>query len=240
MTLPDKSILKRAPSLSEQIFHHLCTLIENGTYGPGEQLPSENELSASLEVSRPIVREALSRMKHDGLIISSRGGRARVSVDTSGHSFRLDIPEDDREAFLIHLYELRAITEPEAAALAAQRATDADIESIQDKLLALKRAPFAGRDGSSESLEFHQAVIDASHNPCFAGFISWLGKKLLVLSLDITRDKQERLMFEEIHKEHELIVAAIAKKDPELARKACRYHVILAAKRQGVDIGLPA
>jgi DNA-binding FadR family transcriptional regulator len=43
----------------------------------------------------------------------------------------------------------------------------------------------------------------------------------------------------EIHKEHELIVAAIGKKDPELARKACRYHVILAAKRQQIDIDWP-
>ena len=105
-------------------------------------------------------------------------------------------------------------------------------------MIALRRAALDGKDGTAESLAFHRAVLDASGNPYCAGFINWIGMKAWAIAPENSLTADEQLMLE-IHKEHELIVAAIGKKDPELARKACRYHVILAAKRQQVNIDWP-
>lgn len=238
MKLPDKSFIQRQPALSEQLYEHLSVLIQDGTYQPGEIFPSETELANSMDVSRPVVREALTRMKHDGLLESRKGGRTHVALDISGLSFRIDANAHEEEHYLAYLYEMRAIIEPEAASLAAMRATPQAIGNIKKRFQALEKALKEGKDGTDESLEFHKSVIDASGNPHLAKFINWVGKKVWAFIRSHDLDQNCR-MLTRIQKEHGDIIEAIEKKDSPKARNVSRKHVLNAAKQQGIEIVLP-
>ena len=80
------SHLDRAPSLADVLAQRLEQDIAQGHYAPGEKLPSEQQLATTYGVSRPIVREAIGRLKHDGLVTSRQGSGAfyRQDLDRSG------------------------------------------------------------------------------------------------------------------------------------------------------------
>ena len=177
MDLSENTIIKRRPALAQQVSDHLTRQIKDGALSPGDLLPAETDLAKQLQVSRTVVREALARMKHDGLLESKKGGRTRVARDVSGQVFRLE-PEKD-ESIVANLYEMRFIIEPEAAALAAVRATDQALDKVKKKFERLQEAVDQGRDSTEESWAFHKAVVGpASGNPQLAGFLSWVEKKL--------------------------------------------------------------
>ena len=238
MNLPDKTAISRQPALSSQIYDHLNKLIQDGVYSPGEMLPSETELAKAMEVSRPIVREALIRMKHDGLLLSRKGGRSIVALDTSGLAFRFETGKDEDKFFLAHLYELRAIIGPEAAGLAAQRSSPKDMQNIREKLRTLNHAIDQGGEGTEESFEFHKAILDASGNPQLAELAYWIGKKTWSFTLSYDIEKNGK-MHNDVQKEHEALVEAIESRDPKIARRVSRYHIVQAAKRRGISISIP-
>jgi GntR family transcriptional regulator len=84
-------------SLSTQAQQYLLTLIENETYEPGQQLPSENELAAQLGISRPTLREALRNLEQDGLIVRKHGVGTFVSP---GYEHRLESGLERLESIL--------------------------------------------------------------------------------------------------------------------------------------------
>lgn len=236
--IPDKTIIQRQPALSEQLYDYLRKLIRKGDYSPGGLFPSETELANAMDVSRPVVREALTRMKHDGLLESRKGGRTFVAMDISGLAFRINAKDQEEENFLVYLYELRAIIEPEAAAMAAMRATPQSITKIENKLLTLKKTIISGKDGADDSLEFHKAIFDASGNPHLARFIDWIGKKVWTFIHSNDMERNNRL-FTDMHEEHEKILECIKNRDSKNARTISRDHVLKAAQRNNVEIILP-
>ena len=238
MSLPSKLAIHRQPALSKQVYDHLNDLIQDGSYRPGETLPSETELARTLDVSRPVVREALTRMKHDGLLLSRKGGRSVVANDTSGLAFRFDTGKDQDKQFLVHLYEMRAIIGPEAASLAAYRATPTALKQIRKKLQILNKAIDNGEEGTDESFDFHKSVLDASGNPQLAELAYWIGKKIWSFTLTYDTAKNGK-MHDDVQKEHESLVEAIEKRDPQLARAVSRNHITQAAKRRGLSIVIP-
>ena len=84
------SHLDRAPSLADVLAQRLEQDIAQGHYAPGEKLPSEQQLATTYGVSRPIVREAIGRLKHDGLVTSRQGSGAFVAESGGASVFRLD------------------------------------------------------------------------------------------------------------------------------------------------------
>jgi len=238
MKFIDNSKIKRQPVLAQQIADLLTKAISTGDFKPNEILPSENELSKMLSVSRTVLREALARMKQDGLLETVKGGRTKVSSDPSGLAFRLDADAHQDENFLIHLYELRAIIEPEAAALAAMRACDEDIARIKNRFESLEKALKDSNDGTEESLAFHEAVMVASGNNHIARFVGWVDKKIwsFVRNGDF---EHNAIMISEVQHEHKEIILAIENRNPEKAKKMARQHVIDAARRNGLKLILP-
>lgn len=238
MIQPGEPIIKRPPALAEQVTSYISARIEDGTYSPGEPLPAESELAKQLDVSRTVVREALARMKHDGLLETRKGTRTRVAEDPSGLVFRLP-PEAARDKdFLRHFYELRVIIEPEAAALAAIRANPADLRLVRTGFDRLRKALETDGHAAEESRAFHRALLSASGNPHLAELLGWVEMKLwsFVHAHDIAPGISR---IEAVQKEHEDIVRAIEKSDPVEARRISREHVIGAAKRHGLELELP-
>ena len=90
MRFSNEPKLKRVPRLSEQVAKFLASEIEKGSFQPGETLPSEAELSSRFEVSRTVIREALARLKYDGLLESRQGSKCKVIGSSTKRAFRFD------------------------------------------------------------------------------------------------------------------------------------------------------
>jgi GntR family transcriptional regulator len=84
-------------SLSVQAQQYLHSLIEGGTYGPGDQLPSETELAAQLGISRPTLREALLNLEQEGLVLRRHGVGTFVAP---GYEHRLESGLERLESIL--------------------------------------------------------------------------------------------------------------------------------------------
>lgn len=147
--------------------------IASGWYRPGDQLLCE-ALEAELQVSQTVVREALKALAAKGLVDSrpKRGTLVRPRDDWSLLDPDLlywQSTEEPNATFLQGLAEVRSIIEPEAARLAAQRRTPADVLAIEDALLAMasagNKAASAGANELVEAdLAFHRALLAAAHN----------------------------------------------------------------------------
>ncbi|MFC1798799.1 FadR/GntR family transcriptional regulator [Thermodesulfobacteriota bacterium] len=234
----DTSVIKRQPVLAQQVADFLIKEINSGNFSPNETFPSENKLAEMLNVSRTVIREALARMKHDGLLETVKGGRTKVATDPSGHVFRLDPKTYEDSNFLVHMYELRTIIEPEAAALAAARANKRTLATIEKRYDELETALKNSKDGTEESLAFHKAVMDASNNTQIAALVGWVDKKIWSF-VRSNNFEHNAIMISEVQHEHKAIIETIVNGDSARARQLSRQHVIDAARRHGLKIRLP-
>jgi DNA-binding FadR family transcriptional regulator len=167
------AVLRRIePSLlTKGVLTELASYIERTGLEQGDRLPPEREIAQRLGVSRPLVREALGRWSALGLVetINGRGTylRAPIAPDQQPVVFVIN-PE--RET-LLHTLEIRRALEPEAAALAASRATPDQIDALDALLVKVEEAYRVAGDAPDEDWAFHQAVYRASGNPMFIQLI---------------------------------------------------------------------
>lgn len=144
--------------------------LTRGILTPGGRLPTELEIGAALGISRAPVREAMRVLETIGLVeVRPRAGTI-VRDDVSGSLAQLLLFETQLKGASIEvLTEVRRMFERTCAELAADRATDADLERMQaaiDRLDALAHTPGIGVDVLAEAdTEFHRAVYRAAHNP---------------------------------------------------------------------------
>jgi DNA-binding FadR family transcriptional regulator len=228
------SVIRRQPSLAQQVVDYLHKEIERGSLPPGEKLPSEAELAEIFQVSRTVIREALSRLKHDGILEARKGSRTHVSKDVHGKVFRIEPRDLNDQDYLSYLYELRIMIEPEASALAAIRSSTKDKKNIMKKFELLEEALKTGKDVTEKSKNFHLSVLEASGNPYLSKFISWIDNKIwsFVRISDLRHDTE---MILEVQHEHFQIYNAIKNGDHRIARDVSRKHVLDAARRHGVN-----
>jgi len=191
-------------SLADKAYHEIRGLIVSLELAPGA-LIDERELIGRLEIGRTPVREALRRLAHERLVeVYPRRGMFVTGVDV-------------RE--LARLSEVRELLEPEAARLAAERATDAD----RDQLAAL----LAELDASGSELmdldeRIHRAVYRAAHNDLLEATL----EQYYVLALriwSIALDRAHEL--EEAVEAHRTLLEAIQAGDAERAADTMRAHV---------------
>ncbi len=159
---------KRLPEL---VADQIEEAIVDGSYPVDSQLPSEQQLANQFGVSRNVVREAFKFLKERGLIAILNGSGAYVSrpsagptSDALGRYIRLLGAHDSIEA----LYEARRLLEGANVRLAAERATDADIDILTDCLRRMTEGASAIERWSEADLDFHRAIANATHNPFLA------------------------------------------------------------------------
>ncbi|BEQ14536.1 GntR family transcriptional regulator [Desulfoferula mesophila] len=235
--LSDKYELKQPLRLPDQVAAILVGELENGTLKPGEMLPPEMELAARFGVSRAVIREALSQLKAEGLLESQQGRGVMVVGRAGRRYFRLEDPEKSNAESLTHLYELRAILEAEAAALAAARAHTRDIARLGECVVAMAHAVEGDAIGAVPDLDFHRGIAEASGNQHLCELMQFLNDKLLVLIQGAREhSRQNPGLPRQVQKEHESIYRAIEARDPQKAREETLAHLRMAAKRLGLDI----
>lgn len=222
-------------TLADHVTSVLAQQIRSGEFAPDARLPSEMELTERFSVSRTVIREAISRLKSEGLVGSRRGSGTVVLPVTQATPFRLDLNVDDgRDSIqaVLRVIELRRGVEGEMAALAAQRRTRAQNLAIQQALQAIDAAAAAGRDGVQEDFAFHAAISNASHNPLYTSLVQFLSQ-FLHAAIRVSRMNEARSneFVQQVRAEHAALAQAINDGNAEAARAAALRHMEQSALR---------
>lgn len=227
-----KAELIRKP-LADEIAQWLNQEIESGRFPTGDRLPSERELCEQFSVSRAVVREALSRLKSEGLITARPGSGIFVSERGQRNSFRLHDVSLTEEQSLGHILELLVTFEVAATRLAASRRTSLDLKRINQALVSMEYAIVHDRLGDDEDFAFHQAIVDATHNPHFKALNEYLENSVRGLIRKARSNTAARYgkLIKAVQQEHQAIYQAIESRDPIAAALAAETHLRNAGKR---------
>jgi GntR family transcriptional regulator, transcriptional repressor for pyruvate dehydrogenase complex len=164
MVLTGKRI-DRENGLPAQVASKVVAEVMAGRLKPGDQLPTEPELSDLYGVSRTVIREAMVRLKSDGVVRSKQGSGVFILDSSESPVLRLDRASlMDRET-VRNLFELRAIIESGAAWLAAERRDPTALDEIAAALEELRSLSGAEAASVDSDLAFHQAVAHATARP---------------------------------------------------------------------------
>jgi GntR family transcriptional repressor for pyruvate dehydrogenase complex len=217
-------------NLTDRITATLRDAIVSGKYAPGGQLPPGKELGLHFGVSITVVREALSRLKADGLVASRQGKGVFVPKDTKARPFRLEPGGTKRS--LSDIFELRMGVEVQAAGLAAERRTSRDLALMAKYLKAMQPAQEKFEEALAADLAFHRTIAEATRNPLIVGFMQFLQPHLheaiaLARATSAKRSDTEA----EAYQEHVDIYEAIAAKDVPLAQNSVRLVLNGSLKR---------
>ena len=231
--VPEKNLLPPARNLAEQVIAHLAAEIRGGRLAPGARLPTEQELTRTMGVSRTVVREAVAALRADGLVVTRRGSGAFVA-DPGAGPFRIAAAPAAPIGDVLDVMELRLSVEIEAAALAAERATQRQRAAVVAALRAIDQALRRGEGAVAEDFAFHRAIALATGNRQFPRFLEFLGghvipRQSVRLSLDTPAGR--RAYLERIQREHARVAAAIAAGDSAEARRAMRDHLTRSLER---------
>jgi GntR family transcriptional regulator, transcriptional repressor for pyruvate dehydrogenase complex len=218
-------------TLADQVTESLTSKILAKNFA-GSQLPSEQAMAEGFGVSRTVIREAVSRLKAEGLIDTRQGRGAFVRNDRLDVPFRIDLNSKDLLGSLLHIIELRRGLDAEIAFLAATRRKRDQMFAIRRALGEIEKASKAGRDAAAEDLAFHLSIARATGNPLFLELLSFLNR-FLYIGIRVTRaNEDKRVEFsEQTRVEHLAIADAIERQDPEAAATAAKIHMINAAVR---------
>lgn len=224
--------LSHPPRLSDRVADALRERIGSGQLSISDQLPSENAMAGEFGVSRAVVREAVSRLKSEGLLYARQGKGIFVAPTALIRPLRI-APEAARSLqSVIGIVELRRALEAESAALAAERRSAADLALLRAALKELDAAVKAGGDGVEEDVSFHRLIAKISGNPYFLDVLEYVGQFLRGATMVTRANEATRVDFaRQVRAEHGMVVDAIAAKDPDAARVAAARHMQNAAAR---------
>jgi DNA-binding FadR family transcriptional regulator len=224
-------------SLSDFAYEKILANIIGGAFQQGERLPAEDALATRLGVSRPIVREALARLREEGLIVSRRG---------SG-SYVVGQPARTVEAFspvssitdMQQCFEFRLEFESIAAYHAAQRRTEEDMANIETALNVWNDLRDRGIAAIQEDFDFHASICKASYNRFFIETLDFL-KDNICTGMNLSRNLSLQRPTERtraVQNEHAAIAAAVRAKDGPAAQEAMRRHIGTARTRVFEGVG---
>jgi GntR family transcriptional repressor for pyruvate dehydrogenase complex len=221
-----------ADRLSDRLAARLAAQVEAGELAPGDRLPTEQQLAETYGVSRTVVREAVHQLRSQGLLVSRQGSGVYVALPALNKPLAFDPQVLDSMAAVVQIVEVRRALEGEIAALAAERASRAQVTELRRAARAIETAVAAGRDGVDEDLAFHRAIAEASGNPQFSRLLGFL-EQYLREAMRVTRgnEARHRRFAEAVREEHQAIVDAIAAGDAVSARRCAARHMEHAAAR---------
>jgi GntR family transcriptional repressor for pyruvate dehydrogenase complex len=213
--------------LYEQIAEQLLSQISERRLRPGDPLPTERELTQLYRAGRSSVREALRMLESKGVIEAVDGGSFAVAAYANPLNSSLQLLLNLDQATMVDIYELRRILECEAAALAAERHTEAHLDLMDaaiDEMTRGLQAHGPERAGLyiDGDLRFHLAIAEATRNGVILHTMRALRELIrrALMSIFLVPDSPERSS-----EQHHAIRAAIAARDGELARAEMRAHL---------------
>ncbi|GGB06045.1 transcriptional regulator [Brucella endophytica] len=210
--------------LPDMVFERMHRAIKSGAYKPDERLPTEHDLAAEFEVSRPIIREALRRLRDQGLIYSRRG--AGSFVRALGLREPLGFGQLENVADLLNCYEFRLTMEPAAAAAAATRHTQDNLAAIRKALEMMRDATNRQSHREDADFQFHLAIARAAQNSYFSTAMEALKDHIATgMKFHGASVGREASGLSRVFAEHEAIARAIASGDAPEARQLMHDHL---------------
>lgn len=212
MAVTDEAILK------------IKEMIVSGELRPGDRLPREADLAARLGLARNSLREAVRALCVMNILVVRQGdGTYVTSLDSprllEALNFVVDFHRDDS---VLQFLEVRRVIEPAAAAMAAMRIGDEELEQL--KKLLNEIGPEAQVDQLvSNDLEFHRSIAMASGNTVLASFVDGLSAP--TQRARIWRGITEQGAFDRTFSEHRAVYDAIAAHQPDVARAWMTVHI---------------
>jgi GntR family transcriptional regulator, transcriptional repressor for pyruvate dehydrogenase complex len=211
--------------ISDQVFDQLRELVLRGEFKPGQQIIPERELAEVLNVSRTSVRDAMSKMVAVGLLEQRQGQGTFVSIPGDTRNPLAEAMKA-QNASLEDLLEVRMGLECNAAAYAAQRATEEDIRFLEKSIEEMKDEVVSGRLGTEADVSFHMALSYAMKNPLQVDMM----KNFYDFLFHGIRENLAQLYekpgnIEKIIKQHKEILNAVRDHDPERAFGAMKQHI---------------
>lgn len=210
----------RAP-LTDQAAELLLDRIRAGEWPLGSRLPGETTLAPQLGVGRSTLREAIRQLVGRGVLSSRQGAGVFVTA--------LDAPEDWdavlRKADIVAVIEARIAIETEAAGLAAERRTPADLRAIRRALAYREEQRAEAGSLVDADTAFHRAIVAAGHNPILAELFDGFTPRLRQAMLDLLRLREDHADDAD-HAVHADLARAIADRDALLAMDLSRSHLL--------------
>lgn len=216
--------------LADRVYHLIYSRISNGDYPANQKLPSEKVLAEEFGVSRPILREALERLRDQGLIHSRQGAGSFVrEIRTAPLGFaRVETIADIQRC-----YEFRLCIETMAARLAAERRSEQGLEALATALSLMEGATDSQTHREDADFAFHLAIAQAANNQYFEASMRalrehiYVGMKLHGQSLMTDGAKALRAVFGE----HSEIFEAIRDGDGDRAAALMSRHLTHSRSR---------
>lgn len=218
----------RSGTATAAVVAHLEDVIFGGERDAGDALPSENELSAELGVSRLTVREAIRTLQARGLVEVSHGRRPVVAHPNAAplHDFFSSAVRRDARG-LLELLDVRLAVEVHTAELAARHATRADISGLEAALHAMRDATDDEHAFNAADIRFHAAIAAASGNRMLSLLVEGMEQPLQAGRMHSVRGYLTGASdLRELVGPHEQIYEAIAARDAAEAAATMRRHLV--------------
>ena len=222
----------KSKMLSQSVADNILSMIiVEKRFSVGDKLPNELELSEELNVSRTTLREAIRILVAYDILEIRRGKGTYVTHKA------LEQPQDLEQLSSIKvnardLYEMRLIFEPEAAYLAAQRGTDAEIKRILDYGKRIENEIKNGEDRTKDEHAFHKAIAQATHNEFMNKLMPILYQ---AISKGVVLSVQSEKAINDTIGDHRMIMGFLEQRNAEGARNAMKIHIMHAMKELNID-----
>lgn len=218
--------------LGDQLYGQILDQIVSGRLREGERLPTEKDICAMFGVSRPVVRDALLRLRADGLLQARQGSGTYVMRRPADRLMRFASTAE--LAVFFRCLEARLPLEAACARYAAERRTPAQLSRMQsahDRLCEDIEA--SGHITTEGDLAFHATIAAAAGNEFFTDLLQHIHEAVsgfMTLSLSLTRTSSKTRV-RQVLNEHTYILEAIQAHEPEEAETAMRFHIGQSRRR---------
>lgn len=220
----------RRPSTVDLVVDRITRVIKERGLQAGERLPGEHELVDQLQVSRPVLREALARLQSVGLVQIQRGRGTFVGNGTSlANCVRLlqsavAISPQELRSYV----ELRSAIEVQAARQAAERATDEEIAELTADLKQLDDDTLSYAEALEIDFRFHRRLIEIAGNPLMQNLMEVTYEFMLAQMARTTPSPRDNQLGRRLHR---AILKGVREHDPDAAERAMRQHMQAVLER---------
>lgn len=229
----DKGVSEQAAApaglLADRVYRELLQAIKVGEYADRPRLPSETEMATRFGVSRPVLRQALQRLKQEGIIHAERGSGNFVAEE---QQTTLSFPPLESIPDVQRCLEFRLALESQAATIAAERRSEQNLARLQSAWERFRDAVVSGEGVVEADFDFHMAVADATNSQYYVLTLKAL-RPHIIFGINLVRTLSGKASGSknQVLEEHEQVVRAIRASDPVAARDAMAIHLQAGIKR---------
>ncbi len=209
--------------VADIVARRILDLVMAGVLKKGDQLPPERELAASLNVSRPSVREAIRGLAILGVVVTRQGGGAYISeLDAEALLGPIQFYLSLEKMNVAELYEARSLIESDVARRAAVHMEGAALVALEAELAAQ-----AGMESDPEAFRvsdyrFHEIIWQGARN----AFLKRIGESLNAVGLDFRKRASETPgVLKQSMRDHRILLDALSARDPDAAAAAAAQHM---------------